>query len=131
MASLKGAAEGDLIGVFKVAADRESAGEARHLDTQWCQEAGEVHGGGFAFDIWVRADDDLADLFSIEASEKFFHAELVRPHTFQRIDASLEDVVDAFEVAGLFDGHHIAGFFHNAHDGSLALDVRTDLAQVE
>ena len=61
-APLEGPREGDLVRVFKVAADRQPACDARDVQAERSQQLREIERGRVALDVRVRRQDDLADI---------------------------------------------------------------------
>src|SRR5690625_2320595 len=60
-ASLEGAPEGDLVGVFQVAAHGQARGEPGDRHAHAAQHSGEVGGGGLPLDVGISGEDDLGD----------------------------------------------------------------------
>jgi len=82
-AAFEGTGKGDFVGVFQIRADGDAVGEAADLDAEGLEEAGEVHGGGFAFYGRVLGHDDFADDVILEASEELFDAKRLGPNTVE------------------------------------------------
>src|SRR5262249_15480851 len=66
----EGLAEGDLVGMLEVGADREAAGEAGDGDVRASHQFGDVEGGGLAGGGRVGGEDDLGDVAALDAAEE-------------------------------------------------------------
>ena len=76
-AAFEGAAEGDLVRVFEVTADRQSGSEARDLDADGLQHPHEVGGRGFALEVRIGGDDDFLNLVIREPALQFPDTQLI------------------------------------------------------
>src|SRR4029450_11290417 len=126
----EGAAQGDLVGVFEVAADGEATGDAGDPDAEGGQEAGQVHGGGLALDVGVGGQDDLAGGGGLQAAQQLADAQVVRADALDRADGPAEDVVAAAELLGPLDRNQVTGLLDHADQAGVAPRVLADAAQV-
>src|SRR6266540_1831823 len=126
----EGAAEGDLIGVLEVAADREATGEPGHADPEGREQAREVHGGRLAFDVGVGGQDHLADAVGLDPGQQLADVQVVRSDPLDRADRAAEDVVAAAELARLLDRDQVARLLDHADQGGVAPRVPADAADV-
>ena len=69
-ATCEGPPKRDLVGVFEVAADGQTAGEPGDLDAERAEQTTQVCRRRLAFDVGVECEDDFLDLVSLEAVEK-------------------------------------------------------------
>jgi len=74
--------EGDFIGVFEVAADGDTIGEAADGYLKRAKNFGEVHGGRFPFDGRVGGYDDLLDGIVCETAQKLADVQTVGAEPF-------------------------------------------------
>ena len=128
--ALERSAQGELVGVLQVAADRQAAGDAGHPHAEGLEQPAEVHGGRLALEVRVRAEDDLGDALGLEARQQLPHPELVGADPLDRADGSLEDVVAAPELAGALHGDDVARLLDDAEHGRVAAVVGADAALV-
>ena len=70
------------------------------------------------------------DALVVEAAEQLLDPELVGPDALDRADRALQHVVAAPELAGLLDGHDVAGLLDHADHGGVAARVGADRALV-
>ena len=69
-AAFHGLEHGDFVGIFDVAAHRNSHGDAGYAQALPLQLLGEVGGGGFAFDRGIGREDDFLDVALGDAAEQ-------------------------------------------------------------
>ncbi len=109
-AAFHGLEHGDFVGVFDIAADRNSHGDARDAKALPPELAGEVRSGGFAFDRRIGGEDDFFDFSAGEARQQIGDAELVGADAVQGRERAVKDVIDTVEMTRLFDGGNVCRF---------------------
>jgi hypothetical protein len=112
--SFERAAEGDLVGVLQVPADREAGRETGDPQAQGDQQAREVRGGRLALDVGVGREDHLGDLAVGETAQQLLDPQVVRADVVDRVDRSAEHVVLPAELSGALDGDDVLGLLDHA-----------------
>src|SRR5207237_3990458 len=77
--SFKRPAKGHFVGIFEIAAHRQSAGESRHPQPHRLDQPGEIRRRRFAFEIRISREDELGDRSVSEPSQQLPHPEVVGP----------------------------------------------------
>src|SRR5216683_3137891 len=126
---------GDLVGVFDIAADRDTHRDAGDFHARTFQLLREIGGGGFALYGGVGGDDDLVHAARVDTSNEVGDAKLLRPNAMQRRDRAVKHVVYAVKVLCLFDGGDVGRLFDHAHQaliagGAAAIDARVKVRDV-
>lgn len=120
------ATQREFVGILEIAANWQAAGDAGDGETKRLEKAGQVHGGGFAFDVGVGAQDDLGDRMVAQPVEEFLDAKLVGTDTIDGIDGTLKHVIAPAVFAGALDGNDVSGFFDDTDDRRVAPVIGTD-----
>lgn len=125
------AREGHAVGVLEVAADRDARRDAGNLDVERLDQLRQVERGRLAVDRRRHRQDDLLDLLipRLQPEQEFADVDVVRPDPFEGADQSVEDVIGAAELAGVFDGPKIRCRFDHADGVVIALGCRADVAE--
>ena len=76
--------QGQVIGIFQIAADGEPQADARDLQTQGFEDPREPTGRGFAVQSWIGGQDDLADMTIFQPLKQLTNLQLFRSHPAQR-----------------------------------------------
>src|SRR5690606_11608548 len=129
-AALEGLAEGDLVGVLEVGADREPARQPGDGDVghALAQDVGEVERGRLAGRRRVRRDDDLAHAALLGPADELLDAEVLRVDAVDRRERPAEDVVAAVELVRPLDRDDVARVLDDADDRAVAPLVLADAA---
>ena len=128
--ALKGAGEGDVVGVFQLGAEGKPPGKAGDLDAQRGDKLAQVHGGLLALKIGVGGEDDLRDRTVLQAAEQFSDSDIIGADAFGGRDGTVKHVIKPLVYAGMFQGQDVLGLFHDADLGTVSLDVAADGAGV-
>src|ERR1035437_895093 len=96
--ALKGADQGDFVGIFEVAADGQSPRNSRDASHDRLQALRQVHSGGLTFQGWVGGDDHFLERLPLVLGllgplEKLADLVLVRTHAVDRRDGAVEYVI--------------------------------------
>src|SRR5215218_108403 len=126
----EGAAEGNLVGVLEVAADRQAARDAGDPDAERREQAGQVHRGRLPLDVGVGGQDHLADPVRLQAGQQLPDPQVVGTHPLDRADRPAEHVVAAAELLGPLDRDQVAGLLDHADQARVAPRVPADAAEV-
>src|SRR6202011_83739 len=94
-ASLQRPAQGQLVGILEVSANRETTGDPGYLDPERPQKAGEIHRGGIALDVGVGTENDLGDALDVQPGQQLTDTQLLRADAFERGDGTLQHVIAA------------------------------------
>src|SRR5258708_22381425 len=111
---------GDFVGVLDVAADGDAHGDAGYFHAVALELLGEIRGSSFAFDGGIGGDDDLVDSAAVDARDEVRDSQLLRADAVQRRDCAMQDVEDAIEVLGLFDGGNVSWLFDHTDQALVA-----------
>src|SRR5918999_1729637 len=126
--SFERAAKGDLVGVLKVAAHRQAAGQAGHSDAHRLDKAGEVGRRGLALQIRIGGEDQFGDRAIGEPGHELLDPQVFGPDALDGADRAAQYVVAAAELAGLLDRHNVLGLFDHADDVRVTPGVAADPA---
>ena len=134
-AAFHGLEHGDLVGVFDVAADGDSHGDAGDFHSGALELLRQVGSGGFAFDGGIGSDNDFVDVAGVDAGNQVGDAELLGSDAVERRNGTVENMEDSVEVLRLFDSGDIGRFFDDADQalvasGAGAVDARVDVGDV-
>src|SRR5690606_28654596 len=121
-------AEGDLVGVLQVSADRQAGREPGDRHPHPAEHQLECSGGDLILDVRVRGDDDLADRPVVAAGHELTDAQVVWADPVDRVDGAAEHVVLPAELAGALDGDDVLGLLDDAQDVVAAARVGADPA---
>ena len=129
-ASLKGTGQGNIIGVLEFGTVGQSAGQAGDPYAERCNDAAQVHGGLFTFQVSVGGHDDLGHLAVLQAFRKFTDADIVGADALRGRNGAVEHVIEASEYAGMFDDDHVLRLLDDADLAGLTPGVAADGAWV-
>src|SRR2546425_1915296 len=129
-AALQGLGQGDLVRILEVAADGQAARDARDAHAERAEQLREIERGGFALDVGVGGQDDLARGPILQAQQQFAHLQIVGADAVQRRERAKQDVVAPLELAGALHGEQIIRLLHDAEHAGVARGVGTDTARV-
>src|SRR3954447_7526940 len=123
-------AQGDLVGVLEVGADREPGGEARDRDVgrALARRRGDVQGGRLAGRGRVGRQHDLADRAVAHARIELGDLQVLGVDAVDRRQRAAEDVVAPAVLVGALDGDDIAGLLDDADEARVAALVLADAA---
>ena len=127
-AALERAAEGQLIGVLEVAADRQTAGQLAHAQAERGEHPDEVGGRRLALEVRIGGDDDLGDGAVLQARQQLLDAQLVGADAGDGTDRTTQHVIAAAEFAGALDGDDVLALLDDTDDAGVAPRVGADLA---
>src|SRR5262245_23187858 len=124
------------VGVFEIAADGQSHGDARDAEAERFEQAGQVIGRGLALGVRVCGEDDFFDaafaaLVRAQAFEKVFDPKLFRPYASNRRERPVQDVVHPVVFARLFNRHQVVWLLDDADDGFVARMAGTETAWID
>src|SRR5262249_47616493 len=129
-AALDRAPEGDLVGVFEIAAHRHAARDTCHARAETLERARDEHRGRVAFDVGVRRQHHLDNAFVLDTTHEFLDAQLVGTDALDRRDRALQHVITTTELMRAFDGDDVTRILHDTEDACVAPIVETDGAQL-
>jgi hypothetical protein len=130
-ATLKGAGQGDLVGVFELAAHRQAVGDATHR-REGPQQARQVEAGGVALNAGGEGQDHFLHghlALGGHPLHQRLNLEQLGADAVHRRDQAAQHVVGALELAGALHGQQVAGVGHHADLAGLALRVAADLTE--
>src|SRR5690606_7231276 len=104
-------------GVFEVSPDRKPGREPGDSQFHVHQESREVGGCRLTLEVRVGGDDHLGHGAVRESLHQLTDAQVVRPDTVDGADGPAEHVVQAAELAGSLNRHHIFRLFDDADGG--------------
>ncbi len=78
-----------------------------------------------AFDIGIRCNDELFYLPLFATLDKFPQLKLLRPHTIDRREYSVEHVIETL-VSRFFEGNDIEGFLNDKNCLALTTSISTE-----
>src|SRR5918995_1224255 len=128
--SLEGPAQGDLVGVLEVTADREAGREAGHPQPEVPKHAGEVARGRLTLEVGVGGDDDLGDRAVPQPGEELPDAKVVGPDAVDGADGPAEHVVAPPELPGALDGDDVLGLLDDTDRVKVAARIQAHPAAV-
>ena len=91
---------------------------------------GDVHRGGFALEVGVRADNDLLNGTGIDTGQQLTDLELFGSDAFERIECPAQHVVATVKLPRPLHRHDVAGIFDHAENGVRALGVTAYCAHI-
>src|ERR687894_1077010 len=124
----EGAAERHLVGVLKVPADGEAAGQRRHPDRQVLDLGRDEQGRRLARGVRVGGDDELLRALVAHPLDELRYAEVFGLHAVQRREGAAEDVVEAAVLGGAFNRTDVVGVLDHADRARVPARVAADLA---
>src|SRR5208282_4046173 len=142
-AAFHGLQHGDFVGVFDVAADGNSHGDAGHAQSLSLslslslplQLLGEIGGGGFSLDGGIGGQDNFFDFAAADPADQVGDAQLFWAHSVQWRNGAVEHVVDAVKMPRLLDGGNVGRLFDHADQlliagRTAAVDTGIDVGDV-
>src|SRR5262245_49832027 len=128
--ALEGLAEGHLVGVLEVAADRQPAGDASDAHAERPQQLGEIDRGGLALHARVRGEDHLVHRLRLEPGEQLAHLDVLRPDPVQRRERAEQHVVAALELTRALEGEEIVRLLDHAETPGVSRGIPADAAGI-
>src|SRR6478736_4865253 len=95
----EGGADGAVVEIVELAANRHTLGERGDGDAERCELAGDVVGGRLAVDCGVEGEDDLAGAFLGDAPDELGDAQRIGADLIEGGEDAAEHVVAAAEGA--------------------------------
>src|SRR3984885_14481380 len=126
--ALERTAQGDLVRVLQVAADRQPAGRPRHPDAHRLDEPGDKGRGRLALQVRVGRQDQLGDPAVRQPGHQLLDPQVVRADPVDRADRPAEHVVATAELADLLHRGDVLGLLDDADNGLIAPGVQADPA---
>ena len=125
-------AEGDLVGIFEVNANRDTASQSGDNDGQasFLDKPLEKKRGGFAFDRGVGSDDDFFDVVGLDALNELRDVQLLGTDTIDRRYSATEYVIGALELVCPLKCDDIKRFFNNGDELFVASRVAVEWRDV-
>lgn len=135
LAALNGVGQDRLIGILKLRAGGKTPSKAADAHAQAGQFLAEVEAGAVTLDGGVEPENDLLDTDAAwvesgggDALEQAVDGELGGADAFERAEAAHEDVVEAAEHAGLFEGDEVLGLFDDQNEAAIAGVIGAEVA---
>src|SRR5438132_10841685 len=120
-AAFQGSGQGYLVGVFEVAAHGQPARQTGDVHAQRGQATLQVASGGVAFHVRVGGQDDLLHAVTLDASDELLDLQVFDGYPVQRIECTVQHVVQAFVDARALQRHHRQRLLDHAARASIAL----------
>lgn len=123
-------AQRNLICVFQVTADGNTAGDSADLKGKVAQTFMDIESCGIAFHGRTQRQDHFLyfDLPVVNALDELLDLEITRSDAVNWRDHSAEYVVQACVLRGILDRHHVAYVFHHTDNRSIASVAGADSA---
>src|SRR5919202_3738757 len=110
----EGPAQGDLVGVLQIPADRQPARQSRHPDGHVLNLLGYKERRRLASRVRVGGDHDLPYHFLADPLDELSYPQVLRLDAVQGRESSTEHVVQALVLAGPFDRADIVRILDHA-----------------
>ena len=123
------AAEGNLVGVFEVVADGDTAGDGGDFDTQRGKLFVEIEGGGVAVHGGRQGQDDLVDVRGdalLDTLDEGIDIEVADADAVDRRDDTAQHVVEALVLLRVLDGHDVLHILHHTDDALVPFGAGAD-----
>lgn len=121
------------IGIFKVSAHGQPAGDPGHPDRmarrRACQLTLHIERRGLPFQRGVGGQDHFPYPLGLEASQQVRHMQVVRAYAIQWRQAPAQHVVQTPEFPGPLDGRNVTGLFHHTERGRIPARIGAQMAQ--
>lgn len=125
-AALKGAGQGQVVGVLESGTGGEALGDAGDADPLSGEALGEVDAGGLAFDVTAEGQDHFLNGFGGDAGFEAVDPEILGADSVEGAEASAENMVAAAEGVGFLEAQDVQGAFDDAQDAVGPGGVGTD-----
>ena len=129
-ASEDASAEGDLIGVLKVAADGDATSDDANPEREVLQTLVDIKCGRIALHGRAQRKNDFPDFarHNTYPRDQRLHPDVGWADAIHRRDHTTEYVVKPIKLSRVFDGHYVFGIFDDAENGAIASLVRANRA---
>src|SRR5437899_6001913 len=127
---LESTPQGDLIGVFEVAAHRKSTRQSGDFQPHRLDQSREIGRRCFALKVRVGGQDQLDHGAVGQPRHELAHSQVVGPDTLDRADRTAEHVVAPTELSRALDCHDVLGLLDDADNSQVAPGVAADAALV-
>ena len=124
--AFNGAGERHIVGVFKLGAERQAAGEAGNPDAQRRYQVAEIHGGLFPFKIGVGGQYNFLDHAVLQTVHQLSHPDIVRADAFGGRDGAVQHVVHTAVNTGMLQRQYILRLLYNTYQAAVALVAATE-----
>ena len=128
-ASGEGALEGELVGVLKPAAGRETMSNAGGANSERGEDFDEIVCGGLAFNVGTQSQDDLGGRFQANPLDEADDTKLIGTHMVEGSEAATQGVIQTGEYSTALKGKDVGGLLDDADFAPLSRGLLANLTE--
>jgi|GEM_PF-1176 len=120
--------QGDLVGIFQFITNGDTTGQCGDLKRKFTELTIQVKIGGIAFHGGTERQNEFGYFTVRDFLFQYMDVQIIRANTIDGGYDATQNMVDAAELMGVFDGHDIPDVFHHTHKRMIAGGIGADTA---